>query len=260
MSAATQAGMPVLWAAAVVVAAWRYRPRSGRLRDMGQVPGAIKVGSGPLGRLGALLKQAAGVPAHAVSDRRIGWTVAGAGIALFVSPMIAMAVVALSAGTAVLVPGRRRRAEQGVVAATLPDVIDLFLLAAGAGHPVQRSVQLVAARSAGPVGQALQTASRQIDHGLRTADALESAASELGEAVRPLVGVLCASERYGTPLVPALDRLAVESRNDRRRRAEEAARRVPVKMLFPLVLCTLPAFALLTVVPLLIGAFGSLRL
>jgi tight adherence protein C len=54
--------------------------------------------------------------------------------------------------------------------------------------------------------------------------------------------------------------LATDVRADRRRRAEEAARRVPVKLLFPLVLCVLPAFALLTVAPLLAGALGSLRL
>src|SRR3712207_6889914 len=54
-----------------------------------------------------------------------------------------------------------------------------------------------------------------------------------------------------TTLFRSLDRLAFEVRADRRRRAEEAARRVPVKLLFPLVLCTLPAFALLTMAPLL---------
>ena len=42
--------------------------------------------------------------------------------------------------------------------------------------------------------------------------------------------------------------------------AEEAARRIPVKLLFPLVGCTLPAFALLTVAPLVAGALRSLRL
>jgi tight adherence protein C len=69
-----------------------------------------------------------------------------------------------------------------------------------------------------------------------------------------------ASERYGAPLADALVTLAADARADRRRRAEEAARRVPVQLLFPLVLCVLPAFVLLTLAPLLAGALGSLRL
>ena len=43
------------------------------------------------------------------------------------------------------------------------------------------------------------------------------------------------------------------------RRAASSARRVPVTLLFPLVFCTLPAFALLTVAPLLAGGLRSLR-
>ena len=71
---------------------------------------------------------------------------------------------------------------------------------------------------------------------------------------------LVASERYGAPVAAGLERLAGEVRRDRRRRAEEAARRVPVKLLFPLVGCTLPAFGLLTVAPLIAGALRALRL
>ena len=40
--------------------------------------------------------------------------------------------------------------------------------------------------------------------------------------------------------------------------AEEAARRLPVQLLFPLVLCVLPAFVLLAVVPLLLAAVPQL--
>ncbi|HEY4378606.1 MAG TPA: type II secretion system F family protein, partial [Acidimicrobiales bacterium] len=89
--------------------------------------------------------------------------------------------------------------------------------------------------------------------------ALESVAADLGPALQPLVRALDASDRYGAPLVPALDRLAGEARIARRRRAEEAARRLPVSLLFPLVCCSLPAFGLLTVVPLLVSALRSLQ-
>ena len=43
--------------------------------------------------------------------------------------------------------------------------------------------------------------------------------------------------------------------DDQRRRAEERARAVPVKLLFPLVCCTLPGFVLLAVVPAVLRAF-----
>jgi tight adherence protein C len=96
--------------------------------------------------------------------------------------------------------------------------------------------------------------------GGRWCEALDDAAVRPGPAARPVLAALVASERYGAPLGDALAVLAVEARADRRRRAEEAARRVPVQLLFPLVLCVLPAFVLLTLAPLLAGALGSLRL
>ena len=66
-----------------------------------------------------------------------------------------------------------------------------------------------------------------------------------GESFREGLGILTAA-------------LAREARLDRRRRAEARARRVPVLLLFPLVLCVLPAFGLLTVVPLLVGSLPDL--
>jgi tight adherence protein C len=59
-------------------------------------------------------------------------------------------------------------------------------------------------------------------------------------------------------LGPALERLGAELKLDRRRRAEEEARRVPVRLLGPLVACILPAFGLLTVVPLLAASLKAL--
>ena len=75
---------------------------------------------------------------------------------------------------------------------------------------------------------------------------------------RPLVEALADHDRYGTPLGPVLERVSIDSRLRRRRQAEEAARRLPVTLLFPLVLTTLPAFALLTIAPLLVGPSRSL--
>ena len=71
-------------------------------------------------------------------------------------------------------------------------------------------------------------------------------------ALRPLADTLRTSTRLGTPVAPALARLATEVRADVRRRAEARARTIPVRLCFPLVGCVLPAFALLTVVPVVV--------
>jgi len=155
---------------------------------------------------------------------------------------------------------RRDRARRLSVAADLPEVVDLLVMAIGAGLTVPLAVAAVAQRSPGRVARELARASEEAGLGRRLADALDDIPSRTGEAVRPLVAALVASERYGAPLAAGLDRLAGEVRRDRRRQAEEAARKVPVKLLFPLVTCTLPAFGLLTVAPLIASAVRSLHL
>ena len=96
-------------------------------------------------------------------------------------------------------------------------------------------------------------------HGERFADALDALHEAPEDMLRPLATALARAERYGEPLAPVLDRLADESRRSRRRQAEASARQLPVRMCFPLACCTLPAFVLLTIVPLLAGTFTSIR-
>ena len=134
------------------------------------------------------------------------------------------------------------------------------MLAVGAGLTVHLALAKVSTRASGPLAAELRRALEQVALGRRLADALDDLPSRAGEAVRPLVSALVASERYGAPLIAGLERLADELRRERRRRAEEAVRKVPVKLLFPLVTCTLPAFGLLTVAPLVASAVRSLRL
>ena len=154
----------------------------------------------------------------------------------------------------------RAGVDRDAVAAQHADVIDLFVLALGAGLNLRLALEAVARRAPPAWAASISDVVDQVDRGRRVSDALDSLLEMLGEPARPLVRVLASAERYGTPLLPALDRLALDARLDRRRRAEEAARRVPVKLLLPLVLCVLPAFGLLTVAPLIAGALDALRL
>ena len=92
------------------------------------------------------------------------------------------------------------------------------------------------------------------------AEAVADLRVALGQPGRPFVAALAGSIRMGAPIGPALDAASAELRADSRRRAEIRARKVPVRMLFPLALCILPAFVLLSVAPMVLDALDDLQL
>ena len=160
---------------------------------------------------------------------------------------------------------RHRQAthRRSAVEAAAPDLVDLFAVAVASGLNVRLAAIAVSDRAPpGPLRDELCTVTDEVAAGARLADALERLPDRIpgSETVRSLVAALVDAERYGTALGPTLDRLAAEARRARHRRAEEAARRIPVQLLFPLVTCILPAFGLLTVAPLIAGGLRALRL
>ena len=135
------------------------------------------------------------------------------------------------------------------VLAQLPDVAALLAMGAESGRTIQGSINRLAEHLDGPVSDVLAEIARPVP-GTSFADRLESEGSRLGRRGRPLVALLLSGERHGAPTIDGLHRLAGEARADHRRRLEEDAHRMPVRLLGPLVFGILPAFFLLTVVPL----------
>ncbi len=267
--------LPGAWAAVVVAASLRWRPAPERVRTLTgrTTPTSSRAAgitvAGPTGlahaagclleRLGAWLLRRVHQPPSPTRARRLGTAVAVAAVVVPVVPLASPVAALVAWGVPGIGAGRRERRRLATLAADLPDVVDLLTLAVGAGLTVGLAVSHVARRGSGPLTAELRRVTQEVALGRRLADALDDLPARAGEAVRPLVGALVASERYGAPLVTSLERLADEVRRDHRRRAEEAARKVPVKLLFPLVTCTLPAFGLLTVAPLIASAVRSLR-
>lgn len=153
---------------------------------------------------------------------------------------------------------RAARTRDRRVADALPDAVDLLLLSTSAGLTLPIAHPLVAERVAQPLADALRAAHHEAALGRPRADALIDALAPLGDRALSVGYALADHLRYGAPIVPTLERLSGELRLDRRRRAEQDARRVPVRLLAPLIVCVLPAFALLTVVPLLAASLRQL--
>ncbi|MGZ4726020.1 MAG: type II secretion system F family protein [Ilumatobacteraceae bacterium] len=145
------------------------------------------------------------------------------------------------------------------IAADYPDALDLLVLSIRAGYlPAQAIIEVT--RFLPPTLRASFTMVDQaMKSGARFADALQQLQRHLGPIVQPLVDSLSSADRYGLPLSPVLERLAFEARQQRRRDADAAARELPVRLAVPLVICTLPSFVLLAIVPLLLGALSSLH-
>lgn len=258
-------GSPLL----VLALAWRYRPSPARVHLLGppgQPRGQQERREGRLGvaveAVGSRLLGVGGLDTSPERSRRVGVSALAALAAASVSPMLVPLVIAVAWMAPRALTSRHQRRRRAAIATDLPDVVDLLSLAVGAGLSVALAVREVGRRGTGPVAVELRRACAEVALGRRLADTLDDLVHPRrgGEAVRGLVAALVACERYGAPLVPALHRLSLEVRADRRRSAEEAARKIPVKLLFPLVTCTLPAFALLTVAPLIASAVRSLRL
>jgi tight adherence protein C len=149
------------------------------------------------------------------------------------------------------------RARRREITRDLPDVVDLFILAFGAGLNVRLAVETVARSGHGPIVERLAAALDRADQGQRLHAAIAAVPQDLGDGVRPLVRVLADLAASPSDRRDQLAVVAVDARFDRRRAAEIEARQVPVRLLFPLVLAVLPAFGLLTVVPIVAGSLRS---
>ena len=225
----------LLWAVVVLLWGWQTRPRQVRSPS----PAPLRVRSS---------KTAAAV----------GFALAAV-IALVVHPVLGVGIGLLLW----IAPHRRRaqqqRRQQAATIDELPEAIDLLRLAVSSGLNIHLAVAAVGERLFGPVGLGLSGAVQRAQTGMRLADALEPLPETVGEPVRPLVRVLVDGDRYGTELEPALEQLAADCRLLRRRRAEEQARRLPLRLLLPLVSCILPAFVLLTLAPVIAETLTTLR-
>lgn len=235
-------------------------------RQPGVDRGAVRIGGlgAAAGRLaeilGRWLRRTAGRPPSAMADRRAGWSALGCAVLLPVSIPLAVFGAFLPPAFGAVAERRHQRGREAAVRSALPEAVDLLRLGVEAGLTPGLALAEAAPRLGGPVGAVLTAVVAEVGVGRPLGNALADLPTRLGEPVRPLVAALTAAAVDGAPLGPTLERLSREVRDDRRRRAEEAARRLPVKLLFPLVCCALPAFALLTIVPLVAGALSSLRL
>jgi pilus assembly protein TadC len=150
-------------------------------------------------------------------------------------------------------PAERRRRLRMTV--DLPQVLELLAAAMQAGLPLRGAVREVAAVTQGPLGEDLRGVLSTIDLGSPDADAWR------GLRDHPALGRvsidLARSVDSGSMVVATLRRNAQLARRDRQGALEARARTVGVRSVPPLMICFVPAFLLICVVPIVVTAIGQ---
>lgn len=267
LSGLARLALPPGWAVLVLAIARRLRVRahpesSGRaVHDASRRPRAL-VGVA-VARLGRVIRQTSGRPPSVAADREVGLiAVTAAGVAIgaiaVVGPAGALSALAVPGLLRIRQRGRRRADTASTLTGAL-EAAELLVLALRGGRTVRDALGVVVPWLDGPVATRLATVLDRVERGRLLADELARGAADVTGPFRRLLVVLVAAERDGAPVVLNLERLTSELRAEHRRQLETAARRVPVRLLFPLVVGVLPAFVLLAIVPVLIAALGNVR-
>ncbi|MCL5044832.1 MAG: type II secretion system F family protein [Deltaproteobacteria bacterium] len=153
---------------------------------------------------------------------------------------------------------RRRRIER-----ELPDILDLLVVCVEAGLGLQEAIKVVgteADRYGQSMGRELAIAGAEMAAGLSLGEAMRNLSERSGvEDLRTIAATLVQSEQLGAQLGPALRASSEALRSTRKLKAEEAAQKATVKMLFPLVLFVLPAMILVIIGPAIIQALNVMR-
>jgi tight adherence protein C len=139
---------------------------------------------------------------------------------------------------------------QQLIERELPDVLDQVTICVEAGLGFEAALQRTSLTGGGPLGQELARALQDISLGMSRRAALDQMLARTDVAdLRHFVLALGQAERHGVPIAQVLRIQAAELREKRRQRAEERALKLPVKLVFPLVVCILPALFIVLLGP-----------
>jgi tight adherence protein C len=155
----------------------------------------------------------------------------------------------------------RRRVEnrQLEIFEAFPDAIDLMTVAVEAGLALDAAIARVG-QEIGGNSRALEEEIRLVGLELRAGASREQALRNLAlrtgvEEVDLFASMLIQSDRFGTSMADSLRVHSDALRTKRRLRAEEAAAKIPLKLLFPLVFCIFPSMMLVLLGPAVISIY-----
>ena len=140
----------------------------------------------------------------------------------------------------------------------LPDILDRLKVTLEAGLGFDSALANVVRGRSGPAYDEFKRVLQDLQLGVPRDEALQAMSNRTTVTdLRIVLAAVLQSGKYGLPLVDVLRIQTEELRDKRWQRAQERAMKVPVKMIFPLILCIMPTFFIVLVGPSIIGIARS---
>lgn len=153
--------------------------------------------------------------------------------------------------------GQRQRAIQ----LALPDALDLMSITVEAGLSFDAALDRVSREMGGPVGEELYRVVQEMRLGKGRGEAMRDLSSRTTvEELKSFVMAMVQAEIFGISVARVLHVQAGELRLKRRQRAEGQAQKLPVKIVFPLVVCIFPALFVVLLGPPAISIYENIVL
>ena len=174
---------------------------------------------------------------------------------IFIKPNLPAALTACLIGYVVpgMILARLAKRRQHLIRLGLPDVLDLLVVSVEAGLGLDQAIQRVGEELAfahPDLSDELRLVNLQLRAGKGRTEALHNLGERTGvDDVISLVAMLVQTDKFGTSVAQSLRVFSDTLRTKRRQRAEEAAAKTGVKMVFPLVFCVFPAVWVVTIGP-----------
>jgi tight adherence protein C len=183
--------------------------------------------------------------------------VAGGLSALVVSAdptALGMIIAVLATVTAYFVPDlllySRGQERQEAIGLELADTLDQMTIAVEAGLGFESAMARAGKNGTGPLAEELVRTLQDIAVGQPRRDAYLAMAERTGvQDLRRFIAAIVQADAYGVSIADVLRTQAQVMRLKRRQRAEEKAMQIPVKVIFPLILCILPTLFIVLLGP-----------
>jgi tight adherence protein C len=225
----------------------------------------------PTGRLTSMERKlaSAGSPAGWSVDRlltvKVMLSIVLAGLVMLIVDLTPLGVIAVVAAAVIgfLVPdallSRQIDARNLQIRRELADVVDQISMMVQAGLGIDAAIARAARSNTGPIADEFIRVGQDVRVGIDRSVALANMAERTDvPELRTVVAAITQAERLGSPISQTLEIQAQDLRLKRRQHAEEQAMKLPVKLLFPMVLCILPVLLIIILSPAVISIMENL--